>query len=685
MRVFGITAVGLLMLFIAGAFVVSTRLADIASWSFSRAVPEATLQLHHLRLIGLHRLVADELVIRNKKSGEELLKMDGGAVVLSFRGLLHLKIDEVRLIQPTLSISPHLTELFSPAAEGKKKTAAQNSSPLPIGLLRLVCEEGMLRVHNMGDQFPELHAKFTFDLHNLTLPPSKEEQSIIFWSISAQGASARKPFLDLDRMEVRFSFDQLAQSQLQRILVQGGRLIIGHQLRALTAHSKPTPSTAPQASQQAGAPLPAWKVGTLNIHRVAVDLEQAGPDASRLHFQLTTRLQNITLGKAADNLGSNLQTVQLSDIALRAPAPSGREVINLKTIFIRFTLENLLREEIEEVVLLYPTIYLSEDLLAYMDSMSARTPDAGNVGKPAPQSPSAVRSSSPTSGWTIRRLRVDFGNLVIGGSASQNVGLPVKFETDIRNIALDNLAALKLDAQLRVPAESYEFKSYQLEFASKSGELKFAYPPEKGASNVVTVLHLSHLRWRQYQLQDPWLGVTFDHQGINGRFGAKAYQGYVIGGFTFLFSAKSPWSGWVGGRKLDLTQLTSVISPENFSMTGPLNLVLQVNAHGPTIDRMKGEFRVGTPGKMRVGKIDNLLKELPRDWPSFKRSAATIALETLRDFEYKKAVGDFWFADSQGVLDLNLSGPSGGRKFKFLLHSHNNKSSYWNSSAALNQ
>ena len=683
-----VALVGIALLVIGALFFVTTRLADIASWSFAKAVPEATLHLEHLKLLGFHRLVAGRVVVKSKKSGEELLSMGGGSVILSYRGLLHLKIDEVRLVQPVLTVSPHLAALFSAKGEAEKTKTAE--IPLPIGLLRVVCEEGALRVHDMGDQFPELNAKFTFDLHNLTFPPSKDEQSIIFWTISAKRAASRRPFLELDRMEARFTFDQLTRSHLERLLVQGGKLRIGKQLRALMKDSKSQPPAAsPTTQQAAAAPLPAWTVGTMNIMRVAVALEEEGANASRIHFQLTTRLKDITLGKAANNLGSTLQTVQISDIALRAPAPSGREVINLKTVFLRFTLEDLLRQQIEEAIVLYPTIYLSEDLLTYMDSMSAQaTTPSGQSAAPAPTpvaGPSPVQSA-PTSGWTIRRLRVDFGSLVIGGSASKNVGLPVKFETDIRNIALDNLAALKIDAQLRVPAESYEFESYQLEFESKSGEMRFAYPPEKGTSNVVTALQLSYLRWRQYRFQEPWLGVTFDHQGINGRFGAKAYKGYLVGGFTFLFRSKSPWSGWLGGQYLDLTQLTKVISPENFSMTGPLNLVLQVNAHGAHIDRLQGQFRVATPGKLRVGKIDNLLKELPKDWPAFKRSAATIALETLRDFEYKKAIGDFWFVDSQGVLDLNLSGPSGGRKFKFLLHTDNNQpTDYWNSSAALTQ
>ncbi len=648
-------------------FLVIGRLADIVSWGFSKAVPGAVLDLKDLRISSFNHLVVGRLVIRDEKSGEELLKMDGGTAAFSFQGLSKLKISEVRLMHPMISVSPHLIRLFSSSDRSKKSNA--NSKPFPIGLMRVVCEEGNIRLHDMGKKVPEINAKFSFDFRDLSFASSQVPQSIILWAISAKGPSATT-FLELDRMEATFTLDTLIHSHLERIRVQGGKLIIGKELRSLVADSRAQAASSPSTTSPRVAPLPAWTMGAIDIFRVMVALEEENPGMSHIHFQLTTRLKDITLGDAANSLGSTLQTVQLSHIALKAPS-SGRMVMKLNTVFIRFTLQNLLREQIEEVVVLYPTIYLSEDLFAYMDSTSQ------------PVTKKNVPSAS-VPGWIVRRLRVDFGSLIIGGSESGDggVGLPVKFETDIRNIALDNLAALKIKAKLHVPEENYEFASYQLEFKSKSGEMRFAYPPEKGTNNVVTVLNLSHLRWRQYHFQEPWIGVTFDGHGINGQFGAKAYKGYISGGFSFLFGSSSPWSGWVSGRKVDLSRLTRVISPENLTMTGPLNLALQLNAHGPRIERVKGEFYVGTPGKMHVGKIESLLRELPKDWPAIKRSAATIALETLRDFEYKKALGDFWFVDSQGIFNLNVSGPTGSRKFQFLVHTNNHSSIMWNSSSA---
>jgi hypothetical protein len=64
--------------------------------------------------------------------------------------------------------------------------------------------------------------------------------------------------------------------------------------------------------------------------------------------------------------------------------------------------------------------------------------------------------------------------------------------------------------------------------------------------------------------------VTFDEKGINGAFGGETYRGDVGGGFSFFFQADSPWIGWVSGRNVALRELTNVLAPQNFQMSGPL-------------------------------------------------------------------------------------------------------------------
>jgi len=129
-------------------------------------------------------------------------------------------------------------------------------------------------------------------------------------------------------------------------------------------------------------------------------------------------------------------------------------------------------------------------------------------------------------------------------------------------------------------------------------------------------------------------------------------------------------------------ELTDIISPKNFQMSGPLEFQMQMDAEGHRFDRVLGEFRVTKPGKMVIGKIDDLLEKIPPTWNLVKQSSTRIALETLRDFDYTKAGGDFWFVRSQGILRLALQGPNGSRNFEIVLHADDSTQGRWKQGSA---
>jgi hypothetical protein len=223
------------------------------------------------------------------------------------------------------------------------------------------------------------------------------------------------------------------------------------------------------------------------------------------------------------------------------------------------------------------------------------------------------------SGWRIKSLGIAFGRLTLGSGGRKQYGLPLSFRTKAEDVALDNLAALKLQAVLEIPPQRYAFDSYQLEFTSEKGELRFSYPPEKNLNNLVGTIRLKSIRWRQYKASNSWISVTFDRSGINGKFGGKVYGGETWGGFSFFFYADSPWIGWLSGRGISLRELTNILSPQNFQLSGPMEFRLQMDARSHNIERVLGDFRATKPGKMVIGKIDDLLARIPSTWNLVKQ------------------------------------------------------------------
>ena len=561
-------------------------------------------------------------------------------------GLNRGELDEVRLVNPTLSVTPSLLQLFSGSQGGGTGGAGWH-----IG--RLACDYGEGTSDGFGPDKLSAQWKFAFDWNAVNLK-SFAPLELVLWDVRASVPGFSEPFLELDLVKLQATPQGLAADHtVSAAAISGGRLVVGAALKKLHLGGPAAP-----AGESSDA---AWKLGALDIGEVGVILDDARPGISDIEFQVNTTLRNLSLGQAADALGGEMQSVEIADLDVPSPLDPFTKVLTLRSIFLKFTLAGLLHQELDEITILHPTIYVGEDLFWYMDDAQKR------MGSGQPGSP----------GWKVRKLDIKFGRLVLGSGGRAEYGLPLNFQTSAQDVSLDNLAALKMQAGLEIPAQDYAFESYQLRFSTQPGELRFAYPPEKKENNLVGTVRLSSLLWRQYRAADAWISTTFDQTGINGEFGGRFYGGYISGGFSFLFDDESPWIGWISGKGVDLRQLTDAAAPKNFRMTGPLAFKVQTNANGREIERLKGDFHASKPGHLTISKLDEFLSNLPPKWDALKKSSTRIALETLRDFDYKTAAGDFWIVREQGIVDLKLQGPQGSRNLKVVLHADESKEGRW--------
>lgn len=599
--------------------------------------------------------LSDIRITAEQSSGPPLLKANSAVATFSIAGLAQKTLREIRLESPALAIdlsaSPRSQQTASPQAPA---TAAE---PMAWLVERFVCTYGTITISGFREDITA-SAKFAIDATNLgTLGEAAEvAQKLTVWDAQISDADSETPILTLDIARIGFTASGLLQQQrIESVDIEGGRLRIGADLQALfSGDNAPSPSpTAPSATNDEG-----WSIGTLRISGIRTRLEDDRPGLTELRFTLNTELQNVSAAGLSGRLLDEEQTIEFADIILRSPLDRNVKILSLRSVFVRFTLRGLARRNLRKVVILRPSIFLNRDLFVYMERATA--PDEAERGA------NAADDNEPQ--WSVDDLEVKFGKLVLGSGGETDVGLPLEFETTAQNIALDNLAALELQAVLTVPKQSYDFPDYQLEIDEVEGDLRFAYPPEKGEKNLVQKLDIAGIRWRQFEAKDAWIAVTFDVRGINGQFGGMSYEGYVNGGFSFFFAQDSPWIGWVAGTGVNTKSLTDVISPQNFSMSGPLDFSMQVDAFRKDIDRVRGDIRITEPGRLKIGKLDDLIARIPDTWTTVKQDITRIGLETLRDFDYTEASGEFWFVQSQGILNLDLSGPHGSRNFEIVLH-----------------
>lgn len=638
------------LLIAAGIFWISKNLTPAARWVLKKSVPSARVEIGEVRLDSPGEIVFENFVLHDPVTGNPLLRLERGRLVFSFADLVRRQIGEIHLVNPLLVISPGWSGVFPDSPPEVK-----SGSAAPVR--RIFCEFGEIRYEGSATGRPDITAKFRMDWRDIS-PDSAEPQKLVLWDIQATAPAYPDPFLVLDHVELEASPRELLGGfELRQATLSGGSLAVGSALDQLT-HLPKSP---------AQGPAPVWKVGRLEISGVKASLgENAWRSQSDIVFTIATSLQNLTPSEITNKLGATEQMIELSDLAIPSPRDPFTHILSLRSVFIRFTLAGLLNKEIRDLTILSPVVSINEDLFLYMDQARSRL---------------VSEDSEKSGGWKIQRFEVKFGSLLVGAGGSRNYGLPLNFQTVAENIALDDLASLSLSGRLEIPSRDYQFPSYQLEFETEPGDLRFSYPREKAVSNVVGTVKIKTLRWRQYLANQAWISVTFDREGINSNFGGVLYGGDIAGGFSFFFADKSPWIGWLGGKGVDLKKLTDVIAPQNFSMTGPLEFAVETNAEAKSIRRVKGFFQTTAPGMLEIGKIDDVLARIPPEWSSLKRDSLKIALESLRDFDYRAGGGSFWFADGQGILDLKLQGPQGSRTFQTVLHANESPAGFWKQSA----
>lgn len=631
------------------AFHVSAALRDIGT--------EDTAAAESLQQIAVSRIRVETEI----PSAPPLLEADLATVVFTIPGLSERRIREIVLKNPSIAVD--LSQASPMFANSAPQGPANSPATLTWLIERFVCNYGRLSISGIRDGDVSVTAKFATEAANIgTLGDAKDTpQRLTIWDVQLTRTDAETPMLTLDLARVGFTLAGLLdERRIESLDIEGGRLRVGKDLQSLLAtDSEPSPAASDAAGES-------WTIGTLKIAGIRTRLEDDRPGLTELRFTLNTEMQEVSASGLSGQLLDEVQSVEFADITLRSPLDRSVKILSLRSVFVRFAIRELARKHLREVVILRPTIFLNRDLFVYMERSTA-------------DGPASTEPAGPTddSQWSVGQLEVKFGQLVLGSGTNADVGLPLEFETVAQNLALDNLAALELQAVLTVPKQSYDLPDYQLEIKDVQGDLRFAYPPEKGEKNLVQKLDIAGLRWRQFDAKDAWIAATFDAHGINGQFGGTSYEGYLNGGFSFFFTPDSPWIGWVAGTGIETEAFTEVISPQNFKMTGALDFSVQVDAFRKDIDRLRGNLRVTEPGSLTIGKIDDLIARIPDTWATIKQDSTRIALETLRDFDYTEATGDFWFVQSQGILNLDLSGPNGSRNFEIVLHDGQETDNPW--------
>jgi hypothetical protein len=558
------------------------------------------------------------------------------------------------LEEPALSLDKRVLAHFT-APSGPRTGIA-----VPWEFGRVEIRRGHLWLAEFGEPALDISTNLDGTLERVGPGAPEQEHELdlsgIYVAVSQNGHPV--PLFGAGLAKARATIGGLTDRKLSGLRVDRGWLLAGQGLQALAAPARTAETGANPA------PTDPFVFESIDLVDLQISTGETRGALPEMSFKVNTALRDVALGSVATELAEKVHQVEFADIDILSPFDPLQRAVTVRTLFAKFSLAGLARQEVEELIVLGPTIYAGEALFEYM----AR---ADEEDKPPPQPVEA------TEGWKVKRLEVNFGKLVIAAGGRKQVGLPLAFQTKAENVSLSSLAGLNLDLVLTIPPDDYDFPAYDLSFRKVRGDLRLNYPPDKEENNLVNVVKFDRARWRNFTAEKLWLSVTFDLEGINGQFGGETYRGYVTGGFSFFLQPDAPWTGWLSLTDIDLAQLTQAAAPHHFIMTGRADGKLEVNGRGPSIERVLGNLKSKRRGILAVNKLNDLIDAIPPKWNALKQELTRVSLETLRDFDYTEAGGDFWFVGRQGLLNVKMKGPSGSRNIEVVLHGDGTEGGVW--------
>lgn len=570
----------------------------------------------------------------------------------SLAGLRLGQVQEIVIDDPHLHVTDTLLAWRPPTASA---VAPSPGAPLPWKIGRLAIRRGQGRVDLVGA--PLATFDFGARLQNASPTDSAELQSIEILNFALRTRQEGvEPFLRVPAIRAEFRVPELlAQQRISRLRVEHLDFRYNSAFREMIASgAKPAPATKAEIVSSKTPPT----IGELRLIDGRIHLDDLGLRVPGIECRVETAFRELALAKGGGAGGREIQTIEFSQIALRSPLDPFFTVLDLDSVFVRFTLAGVWRREIEEVAIVRPTLAVGPDLFWYIDRVQQ------NQGEPP--APAAGADDGPP--WSIRRFSAKAGQLVLALEGQAKLALPMPFESHAENLDFRRLSDLRLMLKIDMPEQDYDYPGYELALRRVSGRIEFSLPPQKGSNNVVNTLRLGDVRWKNFRGREIFLDVTYDERGIYGNLTGKGYTGIVRGQFNFLLTPESDWNGWVSGTHIALGPITAALAPEKFSLTGPADFRLTVAARAKEILEVKGDFKSRAVGALRIGKLDDIIRELPGDWSGVKRGLSRISLETLRDFAYDTAHGAFQFHGLAGAVQLDLRGPLGSRVIEMNFH-----------------
>jgi len=609
-------------------------------------------------------------------------------------------IDRLHIIHPRLSYHLDLNAIADGTPPPTPITPpAPYALPPPLDRLHfnhLAITDGEVRVEGKwGAPFTAETSFAVTTLESPTTTTTAAPSSLHTLSIAATRLIATDntplPVAQVGQFQVTARLPELiTERRLESLSLDGGQVEFGEALIAILDTGKPR-SPPPSAQQPAVpsaaarvqvpyAPPKKWSAGQVAINDLSITLQKIAPGLPPLTFAVQFQAKDTPLQPEGLVENVDAQRIELTSLTIPAPYGSLRPVARLDTIFIHFTLDGLLRQRIERVEILNPTLYIGEPLFWYVDyyrkfAAGEIRPGIEKMALASAANDIALNALSqalstapiPAKSWGIDELTVHGGKLII---APKGVPLP-GFSQPFPFSFSTRLDSGQLDAVFDIPSDNYPLPDIDLEFIGMKGQVRFNLPLREVDNNLTETFEVDQIRWKQLHIENAHLSVTYDMNGIYGKFGGEAYEGYIEGGFDVYLNDAYTWDGWIAATDVLTTEITQKLTPAYFLLEGKVRGSLIAAGDAKELYQADITCSNATSGRFSIAALNDMLDKLPPKVSATLTDQITrIGLETLRDFDYETVEAKGRFHGREGNGFLKIFGPTGSRQFEINVLDH---------------
>jgi hypothetical protein len=625
-----------------------------------------------------------------------ILQAEEAFLKFDLRELSAGRLASLHITRPIIRVAAgapaEVTTTNSPpaAARSPGQKPATDGWPFDIGHLEI--EDGRFELRSAGARVPDVKLEFSLNTSEFSFrrlsPKNTATHYLVLKRARIFPPDNERPLIEVPAATIGFvPIELLNDRTIAFVGIATPTIETGAAMeRMLAGDDEPgtqpgaTPNVAALNHATGGTDERRWTISDLDIRGAKVRMRDLAMGLPEVDFDFSARLQDVPLesggGWEQVRGATTSRTVVLDNIMIPSPFDALTPVFELGRVTFEFKPIYLLRESlIDSIKIERPKVYIGEDLFWYFDKAAKQDAEAAAVaaGVALPSSTSATGTTATApapekNAWRVRRLDIVDGELYLATGGQVRGRQPFTFSTHQENLRLDNLGALRAELELKIQPSDYDFSNYELRIKGLQGDLKFGYPPEKAENNAVQKLEAAQVKWRQFTGKEFWVSVTYDVNGITAETGGEVCGGYFTGAANFFLRNEWPWVAWVNVNDVDLRQFTDVFTRDIVRVNGRADGSLYLNATNTVFQRILGNLKTRGGGELNIEKLNELLKGIGPDWPKLNASLTTIGVETLRDFSFREASGDFWFAGEEGRLDLNFMGADGSRKFEAIIH-----------------